>query len=149
MPDHIFDWIRYGKSLKLSEGDSAFLKCAEFPAQFLARHRDIGACGLLASRLHVSSHEPVPQRYPAFLGLWDRHPAYTRAYLEGGPPNRIGRLCAVASIASSPYFAHCRSHRSESSICLDKPDAELPLDVGNGSAARSGGLAVAFASPSL
>src|SRR5579862_4213923 len=115
----------------------------------LARHRDISACGVLAARLYVSTHQPLPPRRPAFLSLWDCHRTYSRAHLETGCENRIRRLCAVASIASRPRSPHRSSHRGEHSVYLDKANAELPLDVGNGSPARSRGLALTFASPSF
>ena len=115
------------------------------PGSTLASDRDIGAGCLLAARLHVSSHKPLPQRCPAFLSLWDCRRPYSHAHLEGGPKNRIARLGTVASIASNPYSAHRRSYRGEHPIYLDKADAELPLDAGNSSPARSGGLVFAFA----
>jgi len=150
MPDHSFHWTVDGNSLKLSEGDfSAFLECVESPGSPLARHRDSRAYCLLAARLHVSTHESLPQRCPAFFGLWNCHRPYSHAYLEAGPENRIGRLCAVASIASGSCAARCCSPRGEHFVYLDKANAELPLDVGNGSPARSRGLALTFASPSF
>jgi len=145
--DRIFDWTAQRKSLRMAERDSgACAVCVERPLQFRACDRPMRNGALLASRLHVSAHGSIPHRDPPLRGLWDCRRPYSRVHLEDRPDNRIGTLSAVASISSSPVTVRSGSLGGEYSIYLGQADAELPLDVGNGSPAGSGRLALASAS---